>query len=74
MRALGAQNTFMKGDIVVSGIVASTALYALAYSFFWPEKLGLSRKLPLPVLRWLLVAMIVGAVSLALLPVLLHQH
>jgi len=64
---------YMNGDIVVSGIMISAALYGLAFSFFWPEKMKLSLKISLRSFRLLLVAIIVIAFSLALIPVLFRR-
>ena len=57
----------MKGDILVGSIMICAGIYTLAFAFFWPQKLGLSPRMPMWLFRLLAVGMILCGLIIIIL-------
>jgi len=63
----------MKTNILAGGMLASAGIYAASFAYFWPQKLGLSPKMPLWLFRLVCIIIIICGLAMALIPVLFHS-
>nr|CAS02492.1 putative integron gene cassette protein [uncultured bacterium] len=63
----------MKGNVIIGGMMIATAIYALSFAYFWPEKLRLPPNFPLRRFRLcMIIAAVCGAVTIVA-PMIFHD-
>jgi hypothetical protein len=52
----------------------SAGIYGASFAYFWPQKLGLSPKMPLWVFRLLCIFIIICGLAVVFIPILFPDH
>jgi hypothetical protein len=64
----------VKADILMSGLFVATGIYGLSLAYFWPQKLGLSPRMPPWVFKLICFLMILSGLLIALLSIPSSGH